>query len=122
VNTAAKNPSFNIPLGSTLTLSGTMSGSTTGVFVKQGPGDLVLRGDATAVLTTGSLQVRSGKLVLDAATLGSTVFPNVAISLGRANEFSNGGTLEITGTSHRNGELRDGLNRRSRQRCHHLER
>jgi autotransporter-associated beta strand protein len=99
VNTAAKNPSFNIPLGSTLTLSGTMSGSTTGVFVKQGPGDLVLRGDATAVLTTGSLQVRSGKLVLDAATLGSTVFPNVAISLGRANEFSNGGTLEITGTS-----------------------
>jgi len=99
VNTAAKNPSFVTPEGSTLTLTGTMSGSTTGVFVKQGLGDLVLRGDATAVLTTGSLQVRSGKLVLDAATLGSTVFPNVAISLGQPSAFSNGGTLEITGTS-----------------------
>ncbi|RFC45582.1 MAG: Autotransporter-associated beta strand repeat-containing protein, partial [Verrucomicrobia bacterium] len=99
VNTAAKNPSFNTPAGSTLVLTGTMSGSTTGIFVKQGLGDLVLRGDATAVLTTGSLQVRSGKMVLDAATLGSAVFPNVAIALGRASEFSNGGILEITGTS-----------------------
>ena len=36
VNTAAKNPSFVTPEGSTLTLTGTMSGSTTGVFVKQG--------------------------------------------------------------------------------------
>ena len=99
VNTAAKNPSFVTPEGSTLTLTGTMSGSTTGVFVKQGVGTVILQGDATGVLTTGSLQIRSGKLVLDAATLGSTVFPNVAIQLGRSAEFSNGGTLEITGTS-----------------------
>jgi autotransporter-associated beta strand protein len=106
VNTAAKNPSFNIAEGSTLTLRGTMSGSTTGTFVKQGTGTLVLAGDATALLTTGSVQLRSGTLRLDAATFGGTVLTNVGITLGSygvvanaTSNYGNGATLEITGAS-----------------------
>ncbi len=105
-NTAAKNPSFNTPQGSTLTLTGTMSGSTTGTFVKQGLGTLVLQGDATGLLTTGSLQLRSGTLRLDAAARGGTVFTSgLGITLGYSvgqsatANYGSGTTLEITGTS-----------------------
>jgi fibronectin-binding autotransporter adhesin len=101
VNTPAKNPGFNTPSGSTLTIPGTFSGSTTGILVKQGLGTLVLSGDATAGISTGSMQIRSGTLRLDAATFGSTVWTDGrALTLGSASgTYSNGGTLEITGTS-----------------------
>ncbi|NBR43456.1 MAG: hypothetical protein EBU04_11575 [Verrucomicrobia bacterium] len=91
----------NTPSGATLTIPGSISGLTTGIFYKTGLGTLVLSGNATAAITTGSLQVRAGTLRLDAATKGSAVWTaGQGLTLGVATgTFSNGGILEITGTS-----------------------
>ncbi|TSA31699.1 MAG: hypothetical protein D4R66_07010, partial [Opitutales bacterium] len=91
----------NTPSGATLTIPGSISGLTTGVFYKTGLGTLVLSGNATGAISTGSLQVRAGTLRLDAATRGSSVWTaGLGLTLGVASgTFGNGGTLEITGTS-----------------------
>lgn len=99
-NVAATSPVFNAPLGSTLVIAGSISGSTSGTPTKAGLGTVILRGDATAAVTTGALLVHAGTLVLDAATFGSRIWTNgVPLTLGTASgTFGNGGTLQITGS------------------------
>ncbi|WP_396274878.1 beta strand repeat-containing protein, partial [Hyphomonas sp.] len=101
-NNGPDNPGFNTSDGSTLTLTGTFSGSTTGIFVKQGDGTLIMLGDATGAVvgSTTAQQLRSGTWILDAATRGASVWtPNIPLSIGAisATTYSTGATLQITG-------------------------
>jgi len=93
---------FNTPSGSTLTTAGVISAATTGGLNKQGLGLAILQGLSPSAVTTGTLTVSAGTLRLDAATAGGTIWGAAAqpLVLGQASgTYSNGGTLEITGTS-----------------------
>jgi autotransporter-associated beta strand protein len=101
-STAIVTPNFNVPANSTLTLGGAITNSVgTAGLIKTGLGTMALTAQSPNATTTGTLQVNSGTLRLDAATAGGTVWgaANQPLILGiNSTTFGNGGTLEITGT------------------------
>ena len=104
---------------SSLTIPGAISGGTTGGLTKSGLGTLTLQNASATAFTTGAgkLTINAGTLVLDGATAGATFFSGMSASTsiplvlgaGANGTLSNGGTLQITGTTNQNLGASGGL-------------